>query len=262
MRPIVPLSILAALFVLAPTLVVVPMSFGTSTSLAFPPSGYWLGYYAEYFTSPDWLRPTANSLIIAAASTVLTMAVATPAAYGIVRYGFAGRAAVNLFLLTPIMVPHIALALGYYSLFAPLRLIGTHLGVVLAHAALNIPVAFLIVAATLKGFDINLERAACNLGAGPIRAFFTVTMPVLRPGFVVAGLFSFVHSFDETTIALFISGLDARTLPTKMFQSIEMGADPVIAVVSTLLVGLACAGVLLPLLFRSRRTAVPERAGD
>ena len=249
---LVPLAVAIAAFVLAPTLIVVPMSFSASPSFAFPPPSLWLGYYSQYFTDPRWLEPTFNSIIIAVASTVITLAIVTPAAFALVRYAFFGRSAFNLLLMTPLMVPHIALALGFYTLFASLGMIGTHISLVLAHTSLNVPVSFLIVSATLKGFDRNLERAAASLGAGPFTAFFTVTMPVLRPGFIVAALFSFIHSFDETTVALFIAGRGSETLPRKMFESIEHEADPVIAVVSTLLITLVIAGVVAFTIIRRR----------
>ena len=252
MRLLVPLAVAIAAFVLAPTLIVVPMSFSASRSFQFPPPSLWLGHYSQYFTDPRWLEPTFNSIIIAAAATVITMVIVTPAAFALARYAFFGRNAFNLLLMTPLMVPHIALALGFYTLFASLGLIGTHISLVLAHTSLNVPVSFLIVSATLKGFDRNLERAAASLGAGPFTAFFTVTMPVLRPGFYVAALFSFIHSFDETTVALFIAGRGSETLPRKLFESIELDADPVIAVVSTLLITLVIAGVVLPAVVRRR----------
>jgi putative spermidine/putrescine transport system permease protein len=123
---------------------------------------------------------------------------------------------------------------------------------------LSIPVAFLVIAAALKGFDRNLERAAMSAGAGPLRTFFWVTLPVLRPGILVGALFAFLHSFNEAVVAIFIAGRDASTLPKKMFESIRLESDPVIAVVSTLLTGAIFVGVLASLAFRQRpRTARP-----
>ena len=104
---------------------------------------------------------------------------------------------------------------------------------IIAHSVLSIPVAFLVIAAALKGFDRNLERAAMSAGAGPLRTFLWVTLPVLRPGILVGALFAFLHSFNEAVVAIFIAGRDASTLPKKMFESIRLESDPVIAVVST-----------------------------
>jgi putative spermidine/putrescine transport system permease protein len=107
------------------------------------------------------------------------------------------------------------------------------------------PVAFLVIAAALKGFDRNLERAAMSAGAGPLRTFFFVTLPVLRPAILIGALFAFLHSFNEAVVAIFIAGRDASTLPKKMFEAIRLESDPVIAVVSTLLTGAVLLGVLI-----------------
>ena len=250
----VPLALAAivVIFLIAPIAIIVPMSFSTAISFEFPPPGYWLGYYVRYFHSAAWLDATANSFIIAFGSMVLTMAVAVPAAFGYVRYRFRGKTAMNLVVMLPLIVPGVVSALGYYGLFARIHLVGTHIGMIIAHSVLSIPVVFLVMAATLKGFDRNLERAAYSAGAGPLRTFLWVTLPVLRPGILVGALFAFLHSFNEAVVAIFISGRDAETLPKKMFESIRLESDPVLAVVSTLLTGAMLAGVLVSVFIRQR----------
>jgi putative spermidine/putrescine transport system permease protein len=117
---------------------------------------------------------------------------------------------------------------------------------------LAVPVAFLVISAALKGFDRNLERAAMSAGAGPLRTFFHVTMPVLRPGLLVGALFAFLSSFNEAVVAIFIASRGAATLPKKMYESIRLESDPVIAVVSTLLVSAVALGVLIAVWTRGR----------
>jgi putative spermidine/putrescine transport system permease protein len=253
MRVLIVIAIVIGGFIAAPMFIVVPMSFSDAQSFQFPPPGYWLGYYERYFTDYNWTVPTVNSFVIATATMVLTMVLVIPAAFGLVRNRFFGRALANYLLMAPLMVPHIVIALAYYLFFGPLHLTGTHLGVILAHTCLSVPVAFLIVSATLKGFDRNLERAAMSLGAGPVATFVHVTLPVLRPGFLVGALFAFLHSFDETTVAIFIAGRDAATLPRKMFEAIRLEADPVIAVVSTLLLGIVLACTVIAAYMRERK---------
>jgi putative spermidine/putrescine transport system permease protein len=199
-----------------------------------------------------------NSIVTAIGTTILTMLVVTPAAFAMVRHRFRGRSLLNLLLLTPLVVPHIVMAVGYYSYFGRLGLLQTYIGVILAHTCLNAPLVFLTVSAALKGYDRNLERAAQSLGAPPIIAMLTVTVPVLRPAFIVAALLSFVHSFDETTVALFISGRDVATLPKRMFDAIRLNPDPVLAVASTLLFAMVLVGFAvlgLQRLIASRRSA-------
>jgi putative spermidine/putrescine transport system permease protein len=246
------LAMLVAIFLVAPMAIIVPMSFSSAISFEFPPPGYWTGYYAQYFSNRSWLDATANSFIIAFASMVFTLAVALPAAFGFVRHRFRGKGAWNLVMMTPLIVPHVVSALGYYGFLSLASLTGTHAGMIIAHSVLSIPVAFLVISAALKGFDRNLERAAMSAGAGPLRTFFWVTLPVLRPGILVGALFAFLQSFNEAVIAIFIAGRNASTLPKKMFESIRLESDPVIAVVSTLLTGAILLGVLISLFFRQK----------
>ena len=246
------LAFLVALFLLLPIAIVVPMSFSTAISFEFPPPGYSLGYYAKYFTSEEWLHPTLNSFVIAIGATALTMLLVVPAAFGYVRYRFRGKTFVNLLMMAPLIVPHVVSAVAYYGFLGRVRLTGTLLGVIVAHGVLAVPVAFLVITATLKGFDRNLERAAMSSGAGPLRTFFHVTLPVLRPGMLVGALFAFLSSFNEAVVVIFIGGREASTLPKKMYESIRLESDPVIAVVSTLLVGAVVLGVLLSTFMRRR----------
>ena len=250
-------ALVVAAFLVAPLVIVVPMSFSTALSLQFPPPGYGVGYYRQYFSDPRWLVPTFNSFVIAGATTLLTMVLVVPAAFALVRHRFRGKSAVNLLLMMPMIVPLVVSALGYYNTLGRLGLAGTHVGMILAHTALSVPVAMLAVTATLKGYDPNLERAAMSAGAGPLRTFWWVTLPVLRPGLLVGALFAFLHSFDETVVALFIAGREASTLPKKMFESVRLETDPVISVVSTLLVTAVMLGSLVALAAsaRSRRAA-------
>ena len=253
MRTLIAFAIAIGAFIGAPMFIVVPMSFSDSQSFAFPPTGYWMGYYKAYFSNESWTVPTINSTIIAFATMIVTMALVIPASFAIVRFRFYGRSLVNFLLMLPLMVPHIVLALAYYSFFGPIGLINTHLAVVIAHTCLSVPLAFLIVSATLKGFDRNLERAAMSAGADPLRTFYHVTLPVLRPGFLVASLFAFIHSFDETVVAIFIAGRDASTLPRKMYESVRLETDPVLAVVSTLLFTIVLIGTVVAAVTRGRK---------
>jgi putative spermidine/putrescine transport system permease protein len=254
------LGLAVAVFVIAPILIVVPMSFSTSPSLEFPPPGYGLRYYQAFFSDVTWTGPTLNSFVVAIGTTVLTMVLVTPAAFAMVRHRFYGRSLLNVLLLTPLVVPHIVMAVGYYSYFGRLGLLQKYIGVMVAHTCLTAPLVFLTVSAALKGFDRNLERAAQSLGAPPVIAFLTVTLPVLRPAFFTAALLAFVHSFDETTVALFISGRDVATLPKRMFDAIRLQADPVLPVAATLLFGVVLLAFLVLAVRRlaAVRTRVPQ----
>ena len=247
------IALAVAVFIAAPMFVVIPMSFSTAPSLEFPPPGYWTGYYQRFFSDRNWLVPLFNSVVIGAGTMVVTMLLATPAAFALVRFDFKGKALLNVLLMLPLVVPHIVMALAYYSYFGYLRLVQSYTGLIIAHSCLSIPIAILILTAALKTFDRNLERAAASLGARPLETFLRVTLPVLMPSFVVAGLFVFIHSFDETVIALFISGRDTNTLPRQMFNSFQMQADPVLSAASSVLFSLVLIAVGMTAVVRSLR---------
>lgn len=260
MRLLKSFALLVALFIAGPLFIVVPMSFSANASLQFPPSSYWWGNYLRFFGDIDWMQPLANSLLIGAAATLLTLVLALPASFALVRHYFVGRAALNLLLMLPMIVPQIVMALGYYMYFGSLRLTQSYTGIIIAHACLGIPVATLILTAALKSFDANLERAALSLGAPPLVTFFLVTLPVLRPAILVAGLFAFIQSFDETVIAVFISGRETATLPRQMFNSFRLEADPVISAASSFLFVMVLACLLVPLAVRLTRRATGTSA--
>lgn len=254
------LAILLAIVIGAPMLVVVPMSWSTAASFQFPPPGYSWGYYLAFFRDPGWTGPVLNSLVIGAGTAALTLALVVPTAFALVRYEFRGKSWASLLVLLPLTVPSIVVALGYYYYFGSLKLTQTYLGVILAHTCLSVPVAYLVLAANLKGFDRTLEQAAISLGATPLQAFWRVTFPVLRPGFIGAAMFAFIHSFDEAIVALFISGRDVTTLPRKMFDSLRSQADPAISVVSTLLLAAVVLGMLAPIAWRRLRATTAPTA--
>ena len=216
------LAILAALFLILPTLIVVPMSFSNAVSFEFPPPGWSLRYYANYFHNPDWIEPTINSLLIAAGTTVLTLLFAVPASLAFTRANFRGKATLNLLIMAPLIVPQVVSAVGYYGYLNFYGLTGTRLGVVLAHTALALPVTFLVISATLKGFDRNLERAAMSSGAGPLRTFFYITLPILKSGMLIGALFAFLSSFNEAVVAIFIAG---RVLPRRCQKRCSKASD-------------------------------------
>lgn len=248
------IALAVAAFIAAPMFVVIPMSFSTAPSLEFPPPGYWLGYYQRFFTDRNWLVPLFNSIAIGCGTVVLTMLLAAPAAFALDRYQFRFKTLLNLLLMMPLVVPHIVMALAYYSYFGQLRLVQSYTGLIVAHTCLSIPIAILILTAALKTFDRNLERAAAGLGARPLETFLRVTLPVLMPSFTIAALFVFVHSFDETVIALFISGRDTNTLPRQMFNSFQMQADPVLSAASSVLFGLVLIAVGMTSVVRAARS--------
>ncbi|HUB13242.1 MAG TPA: ABC transporter permease [Acetobacteraceae bacterium] len=236
-RPALRLAVAPVLLFLAlPILLIVIVSFSSASYLTFPPPGFGLRWYRVYFSSADWLVPTWLSLAIGAAVVALATTLGTLAALGLDRLPRAARGAVAALVLSPMIVPGIVVAIGVYYAFARYGLIGTPLGLVLAHTCLAVPFVVTSVSASLAGFDRRLEQAARSLGATPWGAFRQVTLPLIRSGILIGALFAFITSFDELIVALFLSGSGAITLPRRMWDDLRFAIDPTIAAVSTLII--------------------------
>jgi putative spermidine/putrescine transport system permease protein len=248
---------LVCLFLVLPSLIVVPMSFNADNLLRFPPQGFSLTWYQTYFGQEDWQSATWNSLEIALSVTALATALGTVAALALIRGRIALRSLYIYLMLTPMIVPPIVSAVSMYGVFAQFKLVGTLPGMVLAHTVLALPFVIINVAAVLQRMDWRVEQAARSLGASAFQAFFLVTLPLIRPGLIVAAIFAFITSFDEVVVALYISGSRAVTLPVQMWSGLRFEINPVVAAVSSLLLGLSVASLLAIGLLR--RVATRER---
>jgi putative spermidine/putrescine transport system permease protein len=243
---------LILLFLAFPIVVVMVVSFSSASYLTFPPPAFGLKWYAAYFGSADWLQPTWRSLWIATAVVVLSTGLGTLAALGIGRLPRALRILATGLILSPLIVPIIVVAIGIYYAYARYGLVGSPVGMVLAHACLAVPFVVTSVSASLAGIDPRLEQAALSLGATPRATFFQVTLPLIRPGVLVGALFAFITSFDELVVALFLSGSGAVTLPRRMWDDLRFQIDPTIAAVSTMTIVLTVALMASAHLLRRR----------
>ncbi|NDV02003.1 ABC transporter permease [Pseudoroseicyclus sp. CLL3-39] len=230
-------------FLIAPIMVIVPLSFNaenfftfTPEMLRLDPEGYSLRHYVDFFTNPNWQGPLWNSIKIAPAATLLSVCLGTLAAIGLSQPHVPGRRAIMAMLISPMIVPLIISAAGMYFFYSRIGLQGTYFGVVLAHAALGIPFVIITVTATLVGFDSSLTRAAANLGASPVTTFFRVQMPLILPGVISGGLFAFITSFDEVVVVLFLGSASQKTLPWQMFTGLREQISPTILAAATVLI--------------------------
>jgi putative spermidine/putrescine transport system permease protein len=235
---------LTFVYLILPVVMMIPLSFSSTAYFAFPPPGYSLQWYEKYLNSPVWLEATWHSLEVGVLTTLLSLAFAIPAAIGINRAGSSLRTLAYLFILSPLIMPTIVIAVGVFYILNQVGLNYTILGVVIGHTILALPIAMVVLTAALKNFDRSWERASISLGASPFRTLRRVTLPILSTAVVTAGLFAFLQSFDELLIALFVSGIEAGTLPKRMWESLQE-LDPIIAAVSTLLVCFAVAILML-----------------
>lgn len=253
---------LVLVFLMAPILVIVPLSFSAGSFLYFPLPGLSLRWYADFFTSDLWLPALKNSLIVGAGATVIATVLGTLAAFGFWRARFAGRGLLFALLLAPLVVPVIIVAVGVYFAFAPLGLTDGFLGLTLAHAALGAPFVLVTVLSTLSGFDRTLLDAAANLGAPPLLAFRRVALPIIFPGVFSGALFAFATSFDEVVVALLLTGPGQRTLPRQMFAGINEDISLTLTAAGTLLVVLACLLLLVAEGLRRRSERLRARRVD
>jgi putative spermidine/putrescine transport system permease protein len=244
---------LVILYLLFPLLIVIPISFVDSRFLQFPPEALSLRWYRNYFEDPDFLDATVMSFLVGVPASLIATTLGTLTALGLTRTRFFGKGIVYALTISPMIVPVIIVALALYILYAKLDLIGSPFGLILAHSILAIPFSVLIVSATLEHFDITLERAARVHGAGPIRAFWHVTFPSIRPAVFASAIFGFFISFDELIIALFVMG-SHHTLPVRIWQDLRFEIDPTVAAVASLLIALTTVGIGLGALLQMRAT--------
>lgn len=226
-------------FLILPTLIVIPTSFGNTAMLTFPPRQLSLDYYRSFFAQSDWVGSAVQSFQIATVVMVLALIIGVGAAYGLARSEFPGRKLVMLLLLSPIFVPGIVIGLALYLYFARLGISGTRLGLIIGHTIAVVPFVIVTANAGLKQVDRNLELAASLMGAGRFHVLRRVVMPLLMPSVIAAGLFAFLLSFDEVIISYFIASVREQTLPVKMYSAIRWEISPVIAAVSSMLTALA-----------------------
>jgi len=243
---------LILLYLIAPIIVIMPLSFNSEPYFTYPMPGLSMKWYADFFQDPRWLNALKVSTIIGLASTTLSMTLGTLAALGLSRSNFPYRAAVMAFLISPMIVPVVITAVGMYFFFANLGLNNTYFGIILAHTALATPFVVITVTATLTGFDQSLIRAGASLGASPMTVFRKVTFPLILPGMISGALFAFVTSFDEVVVVLFIASPDQRTLPKQMFSGIREQISPTITAAATMLVIAAGAMLVTVELLRRR----------
>ena len=224
---------LVFLFLVAPLLAIVPLSFNSGGYLFYPMEGLSLRWYEEFLGSGTWRLSIRNTFIVGTTAALFATVLGTMAALGMARGRFFGRGILMALVISPMVLPFVITALGMFFFFSRLGLTNSLLGLALAHAVLGVPFVVITVSATLQGFDRNLTRAAAALGARPLYAFRRVTLPVISPGVIVGALFAFAISFDEVVVTVFLVGPLQRTLPRQMFSGIRENLDPTIAAAAT-----------------------------
>ncbi|MFV2091543.1 MAG: ABC transporter permease [Hyphomicrobiales bacterium] len=266
------------LFLIAPILIIIPLSFNvepyftfTQGMLSFDPDAYstrWyedivrngmaapdaefgMAWWTDMWNNAQWVRSARNSFFIAGLATLLATTLGTIAALGLSRSEMPFRGLIMGILISPMIVPLIITATGMFFFYSQIGIAKTYFGIIVGHATLGTPFVIITVTATLAGFDHSLTRAAANLGASPPRVFFKVIMPLIMPGMISGALFAFITSLDEVVLVLFLSDIEQRTIPRQMWSGIREQISPTILAVATILVLISV--VLLTVLELLRR---------
>jgi putative spermidine/putrescine transport system permease protein len=265
------------LFLIIPIIILIPLSFNQEPYFSFTPgmlaldkeafSIRWYkdillngmaapdsvqGWWQDVWQNAQWVRSIKNSFIIGIGATLLATSIGTLAAIGLSRSEMPYRRPIMALLISPMIVPLVITASGFFYFYSQIGIAKSYTGLILSHAILGTPFVIITVTATLAGFDNNLTRAAANLGAGPIRTFFKVQMPLILPGVISGGLFAFITSFDEVVVVLQLADVRQRTIPRQMFSGIREQISPTILAVATILVILSIAILTTVELLRRR----------
>ena len=233
----------ACVGLLAPIVIVCILSFAGEGYLHFPPTSYSLKWFATFFGDTRWRQSLLSSTLIALIACVIATVIGFLAAYALVRSEMRAKKFILSLMLMPIIVPTVITAIAMYFLTAKMGLVGNVLWIGFCHAVIALPIVLLILLAALQGVDLNLERAALSLGASRSRVFFKVVVPIAFPGVMSAALFAFLASFDELVISLFLAGARAQTLPVRIWNSLHLEIEPVVAAAATFLI--AVTGLVL-----------------
>ncbi|WP_181832503.1 ABC transporter permease [Bosea caraganae] len=231
--------VLFVLFILAPLVVVVGSSFEPRELLRFPPQGLSLRWYYQALNSDLFVGAAWNSLIIAIFATLGALLLGVPAAYGLARFDFKGREAVSGLLNSPLLVPELVMGLALLQILAGLQIASSVLTLTLGHILICLPYVVRTINSAIVGVDRSVEEAAANLGAARWRIYLTILLPIIRPALYAAILFSFLMSFDNAVLSLFLVSARTSTLPISVYNYVQYSLDPAIAAVSTLLMAVS-----------------------
>jgi len=249
-------------FLVAPLLVVAPVSVTDQRYLSMPQSGLSLQHYWNIVGDSFWLSSILQSVLVAGVSTLCAVGLGTLCAIGCWRLASRASGMVRSVMLLPLIVPGIVHALGFFRMWIDLDLLDSFAGVILAHTITSLPYVVITVSASLANFDVRLEQAARNLGASLGQTIRTVIVPCVLPGVLSGGIFAFVHAWDELIVLLFITSRNVYLLPRAIWNGINENVDPTIAAIATLLIVLTLAGLVAERMLRRRaeRPRAPARA--
>ena len=230
-------------FLVVPTLAVVPISFNaepymtiTEGMLRLDPDAYSMRWYRNLLQDDAWLRAYANTLIVGISAAAIATTLGTAAAIGLSSDAMPARNAVTALLLSPLVTPVIISSFGMFFFYAAVGLGQTYTSLIISHAVFGTPFVVIAVLASMSRFDRSLVMVAESLGAGPLRIFWRIHMPFIAPGVIAGAFFAFAISFDDIVAALFLAGLRQRTLMRQLWTEVSEQISPESLAVTTILV--------------------------
>lgn len=233
------------IILILPLLIVIPTAFTETTQIRFPPVGFTWKWFAEVVTSDTWVEAFLKSVRVGLATAVLSTLSGLALARAGARMGSGfWQGVIQVIAIAPLIVPVILLAIGIFDVQGRLGLIGTDAGLVLAHAVLCVPLTFLVLANALSFVDISMEQASWTMGAGNIRAFWSIVVPNIIPAVIGSLIISFVTSWDEAVIAMFQTSFD-KTLPVTIYSLLRSGITPAVSAVAAIVTAPVLVGALI-----------------
>lgn len=227
---------LFVIFILAPLIMVIAVSFTDKGYLSLPTDGLSLRWFRAILDNPDFIDAFWMSVWLAVISASVAVLISVPAALAIARHKFPGRDMISAFLLSPLMIPHLVLGVAFLQFYSTIGLGGSFYGLAAAHVILITPYALRLALASATGLSTDAENAALTLGASKFTVFRRITLPLILPGVAGGWLLSFITSFDELTMSVFVASPATQTLPVRMYHHITQTIDPLIASISTVLI--------------------------
>ncbi|WP_018132273.1 ABC transporter permease [Effusibacillus pohliae] len=241
----VAVAAISLVYILIPLIVTIPASFTSASYPSFPPHGFSLQWYAKLLERPEFVEAFWNSVKFAFLAAFFSVLLGTLGGIAIAKYDIPGKSYLVSLLTSPLTVPQLVLGIALLIYFTPMLLAGTPTGFLIAHIVICVPYVIRFVLTGLSGFDYTLERAAAILGASPITVFWRVTLPLIRPAILSGALFSFLTSFDNVTVSLFMVSSDMRTLPLEIFSNMQDAYSPIVASVSSVVILISVVLILI-----------------
>ena len=236
-KPLIAVWLLfSIIFIILPLPMVVLSSFSSSSMITFPPEGFSVKWYVGLFRMTEYIRSFLLSFRLAILSMVVSLVIGTLASLGLTRYSFKGKELIRSVFLSPLMLPAVIAGIALLRFLVSVKMNASFEGMFLAHLVLTTAYVVRTVSSNMVGFDYALEEAARDLGATPFYTFRKITLPLIKPGLIVAAIFSFIVSFDETAVSVFITGGRTITLPVRIFSQLEYGLEPTVTAISSLLI--------------------------